>query len=231
MLLNVLVVASCYLFGTLTFAAAAPSLNAGTIVNLRIEGNTRTIFEGLVFTRGHDVETALGGKHHCDGTNLGAHLTPGPTATSALDSASKQHHFGWDGEFFPQFDDYLVSTIDSVSQTPDEFFNLFVNYKFAEVGGCQQRVEFLDEVLWAFGAFDEPALKLSGIQVAHVGQAVTLTVTDGRNGAPIAGASVGGGVSDENGEVSVTFMSAGTKRLKAEKANTIRSNRLQVVVA
>ncbi|KAF8975215.1 hypothetical protein BDQ17DRAFT_278269 [Cyathus striatus] len=44
--------------------------NNGTFVNLRVEGaKNRTIFEGLVFTTGHNVTTASGGNHHCDGTN------------------------------------------------------------------------------------------------------------------------------------------------------------------
>jgi len=212
------------------FTLALPGLNEGTVVNLRVEGNTKTVFEGPVFTRGHDVDPPSGGKHHCDGTNMGAHPTPGPTATGALDDASKVGHFDWDGEFFPQFDDYLVATIDGITQTPNEFWNLFVNFNFAQVGGCQQRVQFEDEVLWAFAAFDEPVLKLSGAHAAYVGQPITLTVTDGRNGTPVAGASVHGGTSDANGKVLVTFTTAGNKALKAEKANTIRSSRFEIIV-
>lgn len=212
------------------FAPAVLCPNAGTTVNLRIEGDKKTIFEGPIFTQGHDVETPSGGKHHCDGTNGGAHPTPGPTATSALDDASKLKGFGWDGTYSTVFDDYLVTTIDGVKQTKTEFWNLFVNFKFAEVGGCQQRVELNDEVLWAFGAFNEPLLKLSGPQEAHVGQPVTLTVTDGRNGTPVAGALVEGGTSDANGKVSVTFGAVGTKVFKAEKANAIRSSRFEIVV-
>lgn len=75
----------------------APNPNTGTIVNLRIEGLNRTIFEGPIFTRGHDVETVSGGKHHCDGTNNGENPEPGPTATSALDSAARAQGFTWDG--------------------------------------------------------------------------------------------------------------------------------------
>jgi hypothetical protein len=66
-------------------------------VNLRIEGAKKTIFEATISTKGHFVTTASGGTHICDGTNNNASLTPGPTATSALDSASKQVKFTWDG--------------------------------------------------------------------------------------------------------------------------------------
>ena len=68
------------------FSLAAP--NQPTSVNLRVEGETATIFEGTVITTGHNVTTASGGNHHCDGTNNGQNPLPGPTCTSALDDAS-----------------------------------------------------------------------------------------------------------------------------------------------
>ena len=71
--------------------------NQGVLVNLRIEGAVETIFEGLVFSRGHNVTTQSGGTHHCDGTNNHINPTPGATATSALDDASDLAHFTWDG--------------------------------------------------------------------------------------------------------------------------------------
>ena len=80
-------------------AAPAPDGggNHGEFVPLRIEGAKETIFEGRIFTRGHNVTTESGGNHHCDGTNLGAHPSPGPTATSALDDAAKKNGFTFDG--------------------------------------------------------------------------------------------------------------------------------------
>ncbi|KAG5645089.1 hypothetical protein DXG03_006903 [Asterophora parasitica] len=225
-----LIALAASLFVPLALAVPAPASNVGTVVNLRIEGKTGTIFEGPVLTRGHDVETVSGGRHHCDGTNLGQNPTSGPTATSALDDAAKQHNFSWDGTFYPQYDDYFVTEIGGVRQTQSEFWGYFVNYKLPDVGGCQQRVKLLDEVLWAFDPFGKPALKLSGTQLARVGKPVTLTVTDGQNGTPIVGASVDGQISDAAGHVTVTFTSAGVKGLKAEKANTVRSNRLQIAV-
>ena len=76
---------------------AASAANDLTLVNLRIEGAEKTIFEGTVLTRGHNVTTASGGTHICDGTNNGANPTPGPTCTSALDNAAKEHRFTFDG--------------------------------------------------------------------------------------------------------------------------------------
>ena len=71
--------------------------NIPTLVNLRIEGSTTTIFLGGIITQGHNVTTPSGGNHHCDGTNDHANPTPGPTCTSALDDASIVAHFPFDG--------------------------------------------------------------------------------------------------------------------------------------
>jgi hypothetical protein len=74
-----------------------PAKNHPTPVFLRIEGADKTIFEGQIVTMGHNVTTVSGGTHHCDGTNHGENEFPGPTCTSALDDASKQDGFQWDG--------------------------------------------------------------------------------------------------------------------------------------
>ena len=66
-------------------------------VFLRVEGADKTIFEAVVLTVGHSVTTVSGGTHICDGTNNNASLTPGATATGALDTASHKSRFTWDG--------------------------------------------------------------------------------------------------------------------------------------
>jgi hypothetical protein len=76
-----------------TANAAGPTAT----VHLRVEGVTNTIFEDDISTEGHIVTTESGGTHKCDGTNHNTSLISGPTATSALDSASKQGKFTWDG--------------------------------------------------------------------------------------------------------------------------------------
>lgn len=209
-----------------------------TIVNVRVEGATHTIFEAPVVTNGHAVTTSSGGTHVCDGTNNGANATAGPTATAALDDAAAAGAFTWDGSFSKTFDDYFITRIGSDAQTSSQFWGILLNYQFTPVGGCQQRVHFGDEVLFAFDAFSKQHfLKLSGPHVAHAGQPTTVTATDGQNGQPIAGATVGpidntgSATTDANGKAQVTFRSPGIKRLKAERADSIRSNALRVVVA
>ncbi|KAG6879793.1 hypothetical protein C0992_011591 [Termitomyces sp. T32_za158] len=210
---------------------AASAYNFPTLVRVRIEGDNDTIFDRIVLTRGHSVKTASGGRHHCDGTNNHAQPVPGPTATAALDDGSRIGHFTWDGTWFPEFEDYFVTTIAGVPavQNNSEFWNLILNYRYAPVGGCQLRVKLFDEVLFAYSAVNK-TLKLSGPRQTRIGVPVILTVTDGETDAPVAGAVVGHEMSDVDGHVSMAFFSTGLKDLKAEKSDAIRSRRHLVEV-
>ncbi|KAG6856273.1 hypothetical protein H0H87_005958 [Tephrocybe sp. NHM501043] len=157
--------------------------------------------------------------------------TPGPTAGSALDDASKIGHFSWDGVWFPSFEDYLVTTIAGRPKVQDErkSWHIIWNYGYAPVGACQLRIKSFDEVLYAYSASNR-TLKLEGPRVAHVGVPVTLTVTDGETNKPVSGASVGGKRSRKDGHVLVEFSDKGLQSLKAEKTNVIRSKRLDILV-
>ncbi len=69
-------------------------------------------------------------------------------------------------------------------------------------------------MLWAFNAFNaEHFLKLAGSHIATTRQPITVKVTDGQTGEPIAGALVGpvnnteGVTTKSNGEAMITFNS------------------------
>lgn len=201
------------------------------IVKLRIEGATSTIYEAPIISRGTNVTTASGGTHLCDGTNLGANAVPGATCTTALNAASKVAGFGFDGTYSESFEDFFITSIGPSTQTATQFWGLLLNYQFTPVGGCQQETKAGDEVLWAFDAFNKSYfLKLRGPLVAKKGKAISVKVTDGSTAVAIADATVGGQTTDANGQASVTFDSAGLKVLKAERADSIRSNAIVVVV-
>lgn len=228
----------CALSLTAMLAIAGPASADPTVLKVRVEGATSTIFEGPVVTDGHSVSTASGGTHLCDGTNGGANPTAGPTATAALDDGAASAPFTWDGTFSTAFDDYFVSRIGGDIQTATQFWGILLNDRFTPVGGCQQRVRSGDEVLFAFDAFSKQHfLKMTGRHVAKIGRQITVAVRDGQTGQPIAGATVGPigntGTSTTNakGEAQVTFRTRGVKRLKAERPDSIRSNALTVVVA
>jgi hypothetical protein len=213
------------------FAIAAPAAAADPVsVNLRVEGQSQTIFDGPVTTDGHQITTPSGGTHPCDGTNNGAHPSPVPTATAALDDGARLNNFAWDADWFPTFNDFIVKRVAGDAATSSQFWGYAVNFEFAQVGGCQMRVHQGDEVLWIFDAFNKThVLKLTGPSSATTGAPVTVTVTSG-DGTPLSGAAVGGVQTGADGKATLSFAEAGVHRLKAERADSVRSNSLTVCV-
>ncbi len=204
--------------------ALAASSSAATI-QLRVEGLTQTLFDGSVTTSAHDV-----GGHVCDGTNGGANSAPGPTMTGALDETS----LSWSGTWFDSFDDFSIDTIgpDSSDLANNRFWGLVLNGAQTQVGGCQQQIEDGDEVLFAYDVFSKAhVLKLRSEQnVAAINTGVVYTVSDAQTGQPVEGASVGGKTTDASGHATVFYATTGTQTVKAEKSESIRSNRFTTCV-
>jgi hypothetical protein len=213
-------------------AIAAPAAAAAPVsVNLRVEGQSATIFDGPVTTDGHAVTTPSGGTHPCDGTNAGAFPAPVPTATAALDDGARLNGFTWDADWFDSFQDFSIKRVAGESATSSQFWGYAVNFEFAQVGGCQMMVNQGDEVLWIFDAFSKTnVLKLEGPSAATTGAPVTFEVTDGGDGTPQAGATVGGAQTGSDGRATLSFAEAGVYRLKAERADSVRSNALTLCV-
>jgi hypothetical protein len=215
----------------LSAIAAAPAAAAPVSVTLRVEGSSQTIYEERVTTDGHVVTTPSGGTHKCDGTNGGAHPSPVPVATAALDDGSRTGAFTWDGTYNASFDDFLVSRIGPDSSTSSQFWAFLVNSQFSQTGGCQHRVGQNDEVLWAYDGFNKSSvLRLEGPASATTGQPVSLRVTDGQDGGAEPGARVGGATTGPDGRATVAFRDPGIYRLKAERDDAIRSNVLVLCV-
>jgi hypothetical protein len=213
----------------LSLAAAPAALAAPVGVTVRAEGASTTLLEVPVTSDGHDVTTPSGGTHPCDGTNNGAYPTPGPTPTAALDDAARANGVSWDADWFSSFNDFIVNRVANDSATSSQFWGLIVNGKFSSSGGCQVRLNQGDEVLYAFDAFSKSAvLRLAGPGTATVGQPLNVTVTDTQSGTPAANASVHGATTGADGVAAVTFGAEGIYRLKAERADAIRSNALVV---
>ena len=90
-------------------ALAAPAHAVPVAVDLRVEGASSTIHEDLVTTDGHNVTTAAGGTHKCDGTNGGASTSPAPTLTGAFDDAARKANVAWQGSWNASFEDFLIT--------------------------------------------------------------------------------------------------------------------------
>lgn len=211
-----------------TTAFAAPAS-----INLRVEGRNTTIFEGPVTTDGKTVTPSSGNDQRCDGTNGGGTPpgSPGPTPTTTLDDGARLGSFTWDGTYFDSFDDYQIDRVGPDASTSSEFWGQFVNSQASQVGGCQEIVKSGDEVLWAFDAFSkENVLKLASPTSATTGRPFTVRVTDGANGQPQSGATVGGVTTDAGGNAQLNFAEAGIYPLKAERPQSVRSNGVTVCV-
>ncbi|MFE2190882.1 DUF4430 domain-containing protein [Streptomyces olivaceus] len=127
--------------------------NAPVKVSLTVQGPDGLLFRAKIKTKGHDVTTATGGTHRCDGTNGGAHPTAVPTPTAALDDAARKRHFTWDGTWYASFDDYSVDTIKNVSGDGVAYWNISVNGASTPVGGCQFKLNAGDKVAFTWTAF------------------------------------------------------------------------------
>jgi hypothetical protein len=226
----------CALSGALILVSLAAPATAAAVpvtVNVRVEGPTRTVFDGPVTTDAHDVTTARAGTHKCDGTNGGAEPSPGPTATGALDDAARLAGFTIDGPYGNfGIDDYFIERVADQQIDPmTAFWSLWINHAFSDKGGCQKRVLAGQDVLWAGIPFSVSVpLKLEGPATGVVGQPLSVRVIDGQTGAPQPGATVGGATTGADGRATVNFAEKGIYRLKAEKPDTIRSNTIVLCV-
>ena len=130
-----------------------------------------------------------------------------------------------------EFDDFFITSIGGVTETPIQFWSLLLNFQFTQVGGCQQEVKRNDKVLFAFDAFNKAHfLNLTGPNIAFLLTTVIFNVTDGQSGSPVVGATMNGRTSDLKGQISFTFSTIGEKVLKAEKPDSIRSNRHIILI-
>jgi hypothetical protein len=224
-----------------TVLACAPAYAAPAKVDLRVEGAKKTLFEGSVKTNGHAITKDSSGSHPCDGTNGGANPQPGPTVTSALDDGLKRAGLGWKASWSNDFSDFLVNGIGPDDATDSEFWGNAVNGVPPSLGGCQQQIKAGDEVLWYFGGTFKQILEANSAKTTRVGRTfrvkvvavVTTFDSTGKSSTqtkPVKGAKIGGKKTDSKGIATFRFRSPGVKRLKATKAESVRSNQVRVKV-
>jgi hypothetical protein len=138
-----------------TCAQAAP-----TLVKVRIEGKSETLFEGPIWTEGHEVEAFSDTQERaCDGIDPldPQNKTPGATPTAASADAMSLIGETFDGQWYPGYDDYFITRWGPGEQDPVEaaYWGILVNDVFTNVGGCQYELHENDEVLWVYDAFKE----------------------------------------------------------------------------
>ena len=217
-------------------ALCAPATAAPTTVQLRIEGDSSTIYEGPITTDGHQIQKDSSGFHPCDGTNGGVNPSPGATMTSALDDAAETNGFVWNGPWNDGFQDFFINQIGSDQNTSDfsKSWGYVLNRRAPDVGGCQQQVAAGDRVIFVYGAFGQPLLELEAPARASTGEsfAVKVLAVDSGSAAvsPASGARVGGQTTGAEGTASLRFDTPGVRRFKATRSDAIRSNAAEVCV-
>jgi hypothetical protein len=220
-----------------TVTLASPAAAAPVTVDLRIEGPTRTLFEGPVTT---DVRpfrfTGDPVEHTCDGTAAisGPSATPVPTRGAAVAEAAERTPFTIAGTWHPQFGATFTSIAgESVAFDPasNRFLVEYENGQPTQLGACADDIVPGDRVLFAYGTGNEPLLDLTGPATARPGETIAVRVTDARNGGAVPGAAVAGAQTGADGTATVgPLTTRGVNDLKATKADAIRSNRLRVCV-
>ena len=121
------------------------------------------------------------------------------------------------------------TTIDPITH----YLAFYLNWQFADLGGCSQSVKQGDDVLFAHSNFSQSkVLRLSGPTTADdrperdgAGRGVRRL-----NGTPASGASVGGATTGADGSATLSFPEKGIYRLKAERADAVRSNAVVLCV-
>ncbi len=239
---------------SLVLALSASASAAPITVNLRVEGSTKTLFEGPVSSEAilapPGIETKSSeGSHPCDvkdnGEN-GGFGAAAATPTTALYDAATTQGLPFDATWSMSLKDFEITQVgEDISNNGEngQYWGYAVNFTTAEVGGCQIRLAPGSEVLWAYNFFGlKHLLSLSGPSSVTVGVPFTIHVVDGQTGEPISGAAIGqlvSGVTNTGssspttnaaGNATVTLTQVGTATLKATQSESVRSNGLAVSV-
>jgi hypothetical protein len=171
----------------LSIITAAPMAQAApTQVNVRIEGKSKTLFEGPVLTVPHKVKASSDSQwRRCNGVNVNdpGNRVPAPVPTSAAADAMRIVGETFNGQWYNQYDDYFLTRWGPDEQDPGngEYWGIVVNNVFANVGGCQYQLDGGDEVLWIYNAFaGRPRLGLYPAGYSGGAQPLTATATLGQ---------------------------------------------------
>jgi hypothetical protein len=240
------------------FVALLASTGAQAVpitVNLRVEGSSKTLFEGPITTDARTIEApdyvakgeAAGPPHPhlCDVNEngefpAGTFGVPYGTPTTALYDAAQSLGLPFDAYWYAPLNDFFVNGIGSDETTS---WGYAVDYTTASIGGCQLQLAPGNEVLWsATFAASKHLLKLSGPATANVGSSLTVHVADGQIGSPIPGAAIGedvagltttipdSPVTNGEGNATIALTHSGIVTLKATQPESVRSNGLVVCV-
>lgn len=206
----------------------------GSRANIRIEGQSSTVWKGEVFVSWSDITDNLGG-HHYYGE---------PTVLGALDEASKKAGFTYVADY--GWGSAYVTTING--ETASGMTGWLFRVNDHTTGNYTADGFVLNEattpssphttVLWYYGGWDDKVARISVDSTnVYFDQAFTATVAhfDETSGTwlPVEAANVHAVstyLTDSNGQVSISISTPGTYAIYAEKTGFVRTEQIQVTV-
>jgi hypothetical protein len=211
----------------LVLAPASAALAAGTSVSVRVEGRTSTMLAPkVVHTHSGSVTKGGAAKGSC----------PASTAAGALDAATHGH---WQGKLFSGTPGIFVTSIFAVKPTGNYYWTVFVDYRTAQHGICSLKLHKGEQLLFAVTDGSQFPIVLSGPARATVGRPFEVKAfyykpTPKRPlgvPTPVAGAHVGGAITNKHGTVTLTAQHAGRLKYTATETGYVRSAPVTVRVS
>ena len=177
-------------------------------MSVRIEGRTSTLLAPtVVHTHSGSITKGGAAKGSC----------PASTAAGALDAATRGR---WQGKIFSGTPGIFVASIFGVKPAGNFYWTVFVDNRTAQAGVCGLKLHKGEQLLFAVTDGSQFPIVLSGPARAGVGRpfelkAIYYKPTPKRPAGvatPLAGAHVGGAITNRHGTVTLTAHHAG--RLK-----------------
>jgi hypothetical protein len=206
----------------------------GSEVNIRIEGQSSTVWKGEVFVSWSDIVDNLNNHHYYSE----------PTVLGALDEASRKAGFTYVVDY--GYGSAYVTTINGEVASGMNGWLFRVNEH--TTGAYSADGFVLNEattpppphttVLWYYGGWDDKVTRISANPMAvNTGEAFTAAVTyldeASETWLPVQAASVHADTTyttDSNGQVSISISIPGIYGVYAEKTGFVRTERIQVSV-
>jgi hypothetical protein len=175
----------------LLIIVVAPSAQADTSVNVRIEGKEETIFEKSIPVSIEKIQASSDTQaRDCDGVNEldPENVVPGVTPTLASAEAMKSIGETFDGDWYEGFGDYFITRWgpDEQDNATSAWWGVLVNQVFTSVGGCQEQLKEGDEVLWVYDAFSSRPMLALYPESAHYVEGPRPTRVTVAPGEPVA---------------------------------------------
>jgi hypothetical protein len=210
----------------LLIIVVAPSAQADTSVNVRIEGKEETIFEKTIPVSIKKIEASSDTQErNCDGVNEldPENVAPGVTPTLASAEAMESIGETFDGQWYEGFGDYFITRWgpDEQDNALSAWWGILVNQVFTSVGGCQKQLQENDEVLWVWDAFSSRPMLALYPEAAHYVEGPRPTRVTVAPGEPVAVEVVSWGASGEGSTPEVPSRTGSSPYAGAEVAPVI----------